>query len=165
MRLKMQLILFGLSGSGKNYVGEIFAKHFEFYFWDADTVLPAEMRECINRQETFTQSMRDNFTAIIIHHINELKKLHPKLVIAQAFYKEQNRIQIKTACPTAQLVYIQAQPALIATRLSKNHADGYLDYAEKIRLNFETPQLVHKVIINESDEAAVIKQIETLFTG
>ena len=37
------IILFGLAGSGKNYVGEILQKHFNYYFWDGDTLLTKEM--------------------------------------------------------------------------------------------------------------------------
>ncbi len=158
----MQLILFGLSGSGKNYVGEILAKEFGYHFWDGDSVLTGEMRDCIKNKQPFTQTMRDTFTAVIINHINRLTKEYVDVVIAQGFYKERNRCQIQHAVPAAQLVHIHANLELIQNRLRKHHETDYLDYAKKISLNFEAPQLPHHVINNETDEQSVIEQLDTL---
>jgi shikimate kinase len=44
------IILFGLSGSGKNYVGRILRDDFGFLFYDADTDLTPEMQDAIKRQ-------------------------------------------------------------------------------------------------------------------
>jgi gluconokinase len=47
----MLLILFGLPGSGKNFVGRILQEDFGFLFHDADDDLPDEMREAIQSQQ------------------------------------------------------------------------------------------------------------------
>jgi gluconokinase len=156
----MLIILYGLSGSGKNFVGEILAKQFGYHFWDADSILPVEMRECIKKKLSFTQAMRDNFTSLIIQHVTELQKQHANLVITQAFYKEKNRQQLLTAFPTAKLTQIEAEPAIIAARLGNNDRSIAVDYAEKIKVNFENTQLPHEVIINNSDKNAVITQLK-----
>lgn len=44
----MLLILFGLPGCGKNYVGEILQSSFGFYFYDGDDALTDDMRDCLN---------------------------------------------------------------------------------------------------------------------
>jgi gluconokinase len=155
----MLIILFGLSGSGKNYVGEILAEKFNYFFWDADTVLPQDMRDYIKQKKSFTQSMRDNFTTIIIQHIAELQSQHANLVIAQAFYKEINRQQVLNAFPDANLIHIKAESAIIAARLTKNAKSIPIDYAEQISRHFENTLLTHKIITNNSDQDAVVSQL------
>jgi gluconokinase len=158
----MLLILFGLSGSGKNFVGDILAKEFNYFFWDADTILSPEMRDCIKNKTSFTQAMRDNFTKAIIQNISQLQTQQANLVVAQAFYKESNRQQLLTAFPTAQLIQIKAEPSIIATRLQKNSNSINLDYAEKIKVNFEETALPHQIIINNSDSAAIVEQLKQI---
>ena len=41
------IILFGLPGTGKTYVGKVFEKYFDYYFYDGDNDLTPEMREAI----------------------------------------------------------------------------------------------------------------------
>ena len=158
----MLIILFGLSGSGKNYVGEILAEKFHYFFWDADSVLPAEMRESIKQKKSFTQIMRDNFTTIIIQHIAQLTSQHANLVIAQAFYKETNRQQVLTAFPGANLIQIKAEPDIITARLTKNDKSIPPDYAEQISRHFEETLLPQKIITNNSDHSAVVSQLTQL---
>jgi gluconate kinase len=157
----MIFILFGLSGSGKNFAGELLAKNFDFYFWDADTMLPPTMRAAIQKQEVFTQAMRDEFTQIIIENIRILNKEHPNLAVAQALYKEKNRKQIIQAFPAAKLIQIKAHPEIIATRLLRNSKS----YAEKIRSNFEESNLPHTVIDNNTDIHAVQSQLQNIINS
>jgi gluconokinase len=158
----MLLILFGLSGSGKNFVGEILAENFNYHFWDADSILPPAMLKAIKQKATFTQEMRDNFTTDIIHHVAHLQKQYNNLVVTQAFYKESNRQQILNAFPEATLIQIKADPAIIAARLQKNNKSIDIDYAEKIKVNFENTKLPHVAIVNNTDKTAVISQIKTI---
>jgi gluconokinase len=157
----MLSILFGLSGSGKNFVGEILARDFGYYFWDADTVLLPEMRECIKQKKPFTQTMRDDFTRSIINKVTELKNQHPKLAIAQALYKEKNRQEILAAFPDAQLVWIKSTPEKIVERLTKRNASIDIEYAQQISRYFEATKLPHLEIVNTSDEQAIINQLPT----
>ena len=152
----MILILFGLSGSGKNFAGEILAKNLDFFFWDADSVLTKEMLAAIQKHEVFTQAMRDEFTAIIIANIGELSEQHENLAVAQAFYKEKNREQLLAAIPAAHLIQINAQPEIIANRLQTTTKT----YAEKIRAGFEETGLPHMLISNNTDSNAVLTQLK-----
>jgi gluconate kinase len=158
----MLLILFGLSASGKNFVGEILAEQFNYHFWDADTILPPVMLDAIKQKATFTQQMRDDFTTNIIQHVTQIQKQHNNLVVTQAFYKESNRLQLLHAFPTAKLVQIKAEPSIIAARLEKNNKSIDIDYAEKIKVNFEDTKLPHTAIVNNTDKTAVISQIKTI---
>ena len=66
----MIIILFGLSGSGKNYVGELLAKHFGFTHIDADQWLTDEMKQSIENKQSFSLPMLEVFTKKMIENIS-----------------------------------------------------------------------------------------------
>ena len=158
----MLLILIGLSGSGKNFVGEILAREFDFYFWDADIDIPQNMREQIYKKEFLSQKMRDEFTENIIRKIAELKIKHPKLVISQALYKERNRHQIALAYPDAQFIHVVSNKKNINDRLQQRNNWVDQTYADKISMHFENPHKIDATITNNSDATAIILQLHGL---
>lgn len=156
----MLIILFGLAGSGKNFVGHIISNKFGYLFWDADEALTSKMKEAILEKKQFTQSMRDEYVQNIVIDIEKLLKVNSKLVIAQALYKEQNRLQILNHFPNAIFIQVCTNWSVIIKRLvnaSENLID--LDYAKLILQQYEEPQLPHKIVTNNDDEAAVISQL------
>lgn len=158
----MIIVLFGQSGAGKTFIGDIFAKESHYYFWDADQGLPPIMRETLQNKQLFTQAMRDQFTQVIIEKITELHQQYPNLVIAQALYKEKNREQIRKVFPEAKFIYVKSQEEIINARLQNRNNQIDVNYAEKIRINFEAPNLQHDVLINNSDATDIIKQLKML---
>lgn len=160
----MIIVLFGLSASGKNFVGETLAQHFNFHFWDADEALSPEMRARIEGKKPFTQEMRNQLADKIIETISSLKVKHKNLVIAQALYKEQNRLQILMAHSEAKLVWIRANSPNITSRLKLRDNDIDEEYADKIKPFFEEPKIVHGIIDNDTDQHAIIKQLNALIT-
>jgi gluconokinase len=160
----MLIILFGLSGSGKNFVAEILEQHFGFEFFDADRIMPIEMRDCVAQKKMFTQEMRDLFTNIIKDKITELENsgAAKKLVVTQALYKEKNRLELQKAFLYAQFIHVQADIEKIQARLQKSKSNVDPDYAMKISANFEFPQLAHIALINNTNKADVISEVEKL---
>ena len=159
----MLMIMFGLSGSGKNFTGELLSKEFGFYFFDADTVLPQDMQNYVAEKKSFTTEMRDRFTEIIIENISCLQKEHENLIVAQALYKEKNREQISKAYPGAKFIHVTADAKIITARLKQRN--NWIDesYAKKISQNFEEPMLSHNVLINEGSQETIIKQFKEIF--
>ena len=163
----MLVVLFGLAGSGKNFVGRILHEKFAFTFFDADEMLPDEMKACIREKKTFTQTMRNTFCAKIITKIADLQRanLAGKLVVTQGFYKEENREQIRAAYPEAVFIEIAALSEKITERLSTR--EDWVDegYAKKIQLNYEKPKLKHSVLHNNTDgNAEVIMRLTSLLS-
>jgi gluconate kinase len=159
----MIFFLFGPAGVGKNYVAETLATHFGYHFWDADEALPLDMQTYIACKQVFTQEMRDRFTQIIISNTETLAEKYPHLIVTQALYKERNRLQLAEAFPGAQFILIKTKLENIIRRLKKR--DNLVDqiYAEKIQSQFEEPLLPHNSIINNADQAEIIKQFQILF--
>jgi gluconokinase len=156
----MLLILFGLSGAGKNFVGEILANKFDYYYWDADTEMPPTIQEQILKRNLLTQDMRDEFTRIIIDKIAELEKQYPKIAISQALYQEKNRYQIVSKYSHAKLIHIKATQQNMLYRLQQRNNWVDQSYAEKISLFFESPQQLDAVITNDEGSAEIIWQFQ-----
>lgn len=159
----MLLILFGLAGVGKNFVGQLIAKHGSYYFYDGDDLLSKEMQEYIQLKKPFAQTMRDEFTNRMIDKIKALQKTHPNIVFAQALFKEKNRKQLLEAFPQAQLILVSSTPEMITSRLKKRNNWIDEEYAKKLQKEFDSPTLPHKEIKNNKGEIEIIQQLATLF--
>lgn len=158
----MLIILFGLAGTGKNFIGEILKTHFKYYYWDADEILPDKMRQFISNQKSFTQQMRDEYTENIISKISQLRSEHDNLVVSQAFYKEKNRSEVLAHFPDTLFIFVKADAAIISQRIQIRGNKIDESYAKKIADNFEMPVLSHFTITNNSNASHIIKQLEVL---
>lgn len=158
------IILFGLPGTGKTYVGKIFEKYFDYYFYEGDNDLTLEMKASIKTKTVFTDQMRDVFFKKLIGNIQELTKKHKKLVVAQTFIKEKYRVNLIKKIPQTKFVLIETKKEIREKRLIER-VDYPLDleYARKMEDNFEEPRINHLVIVNNVNGIVNIqKQINLL---
>lgn len=144
------VILFGLPGTGKTFVGKIFEKYFNYYFYDGDHDLTPEMKIAIKTKTVFTDQMRDVFFEILINKIKSLTEKHTKLVVAQTFIKERYRIDLLKKIPKAKFILIETKKNIREKRLVER-IDYPLDleYARKMEKNFDKPAIDHLVITND----------------
>ena len=158
------IILFGLPGTGKTYVGKIFEKYFDYYFFDGDRDLTKEMKEAIKVQRVFTNRMRDVFFKKLIGNIQELTKKHKKLVIAQTFIKEKYRTDLLKKIPKTKFVLVKTKKSIREKRLQERvNYPLDLEYARIMETNFEEPIIDHSTIINDEDgEEDIKKQVDKL---
>ncbi|KKP60789.1 MAG: hypothetical protein UR56_C0019G0014 [Candidatus Roizmanbacteria bacterium GW2011_GWC2_34_23] len=156
------IILFGLPGTGKTYVGKIFEKYFDYYFYEGDNDLTPEMKAAIKTKTVFTDQMRDVFFERLIGNIQELTKKHKKLVVAQTFIKEKYRLQLIKVIPETKFVLVETKKEIREKRLQKRaNYPLDLEYARIMELNFESPNINHLTIINDEDgEENIKKQIK-----
>jgi gluconate kinase len=155
----MLVILFGLAGSGKNYIGEIFKKHLNAFFWDADEVLTEEMLDCIKEGRSFTEEMRETYCNLVIEHIDEICLEHEHVVVSQAFYKEKNRQQVLSEHPECFFLQVNVGLPLLQQRLYERNNAVDKNYAAKISSNFEIPEHEFGSIDNNGDEDDIIHQL------
>ena len=95
------------------------------------------MEEYIRNKQSFTQAMRDQHAQIVINKISELQKVHPKLVMAHALYREINRQQLQARFSHAKFIHVKAETSIIAQRLKQRDDSVDEHYALKIRANFD----------------------------
>jgi len=155
----MLFTIFGLPGSGKTFVGEIFKKYFDFYFYDGDADLPEDMKIALAHEQDITSDMRNRFFNRLINTTKGLYQRQKKLVIAQTFIQEKYRAQFLTEIPKAKFVLVTTDNQIREHRLRKRN-DYSLEYLRSMVRHFESPKIACKVIDNnQSGEESVKKQI------
>ena len=161
------IILFGLPGAGKTFIGKIFEKYFNYYFYDGDNDLTEEMKKAIKIKKVFTDRMRDVFFEKLIKKIQNLKSKHKKLAVAQTFIKEKYRVDLVNKIPETKFILIETKKNIREKRLVQR-VDYPLDleYARKMETNFDIPMINHLIIINDVDGVESIKkQIKMIIKG
>lgn len=158
------IILFGLPGTGKTYVGKVFEKYFNYYFYEGDNDLTPEMKEAIKVQRVFTDQMRDVFFERLISKIQDLGSKIQNLVVAQTFIKEKYRVDLLKKIPTAKFILIETKKEIREKRLMKRvDYPLNLEYARKMEANFDKPMINHLIIIDDEDgDKNIQKQIEDM---
>lgn len=162
----MIVILFGLSGVGKTYIGDIIAKHFNYHHEDADKWLTDEMKLCIETKKSFTTGMLAEFTQIMIKNIEDLSKIYPKLVISQGLYRRKNRDEIKEHFFCDQLMFIEVRASYktIAKRIAKRANLVSPGYALVIEKFFEPMEDAHIIDNDQAGEESIITKLQKILS-
>ena len=158
------LVIFGLPGTGKTYVGKVFEKYFDYYFYDGDNDLTDEMKAAIKTQKVFTDEMRDAFFKVLISKIQDLGSRIQNLVVAQTFIKEKYRMALIDKIPDTKFVLVETDSLIREKRLSQRKETPLkMEYARKMVTNFEKPKSDYLKIINNIDgDEGIKKQINSL---
>lgn len=159
------VVLFGLPGSGKTFIGNILKKYFNFYHYDGDIDLPDNMKKAIRTKTVITNSMRNIFFQKIIQSTKRLKKKYESIVVTQTFIKEKYRQLFLREFPQARFILTQTNPVLREARLRKRKDYPLdLEYVRKMCRNFDIPQIGHSVINNDCDgDKSIQKQLQLIF--
>lgn len=158
----MLIFLFGPTGVGKSYIGNVLTRVFGYYFWDADTALTEAMYDLIKKKKMFTQKMRDDFTQLIILKIQSLSSKYSNIVVSQALYKERNRKQIKDIYNQVKFIYIISDGSIVADRIVSRNNLVDSEYAKIMQSKFDPPDIEHMIIINNGDEDELITQLKSI---
>jgi len=153
------IILFGLPGTGKTFVGKIFEKYFDYYFYDGDNDLTPEMKAAIKTKTVFTDTMRDVFFARLIKQIQNLAAKYKKLVVAQTFIKERYRLNLIKKIPETKFILVETKTSIREKRLARRTDYPLeMEYARKMKSNFEKSAINHLTIVNDIDGVEDIKK-------
>ena len=134
----MIIILFGLSGSGKSYIGNLIAENFGFLHLDGDQFLTSEMLTAIEKMQVFTQAQVDYYTDLLINKVQEYHQVSSKIVISQGLYRAKNRLEISNRLSNIdEVVFVQVNSVLREERIKNRDNLISKDYAKRIELNFE----------------------------
>ncbi len=157
------LFLFGLSGAGKSFVGDLIGEQTGWFVYHADDDITNEMRLALKEKRPFTQEMRDRYFPIIVEKILSLQQHHEHLVITQGVYKQQHRDFLLNKIPNMEMICIDAPDQLISRRLTKRSEGIKSASAAALRLDFEPPAKDTKIIHNDASSERIINQLNQYF--
>ncbi|MBV1914215.1 MAG: hypothetical protein KUG72_02450 [Pseudomonadales bacterium] len=158
------IFLFGLSGAGKSYVGNLIGELDDWYVYHADDDLTDEMLLALKEQRPFTESMRDDFFPVVAQRLLALSRKHKRIVVTQGVYKQRHRDYMMTAIPEMEMLCVDASNPFIEQRLG-NRAKGISNAsAEALRRDFELPDRETKVITNQSGPSEVVQQLNDYYS-
>jgi carbohydrate kinase (thermoresistant glucokinase family) len=101
--------LVGPMGCGKNYVGERLAKEKGCEFIDGDAFVPEAMIEKVSKFKPLGQQDIDNYvTNHLIPGVENRRQQGKELVVAQALYRAEHRLQIAQRVRNCKFIYIDA---------------------------------------------------------
>ncbi len=157
------LFFFGLAGCGKSYVARLVAALAGWTVYDADDDLTDELKLALAERRRFTEAMRDRFFAIVADRILDLQSRHEKLVVSQAVYKRRHRNFLMATVPNFELICVEASESVTNQRLSRRRDGIGNQSAAALRRDFELPGGEFKLVINDSDDVAIIRQLNRHF--
>jgi gluconate kinase len=146
------IVLFGLPGAGKSFIGDLLQDEFHFYHYDGDQSLPKIMKQAIFKKLPITNTMRTIFFKRLTQKTKKLLLTHQKIIVSQTFIKDKYRKYFLAQIPEAQFILIKAKKSIREKRLLKR-LEYPLDikYAQKMITIFEKPKIVSKQITNNID--------------
>lgn len=157
------LFLFGLSGAGKSFVGDVIGAHHEWFVYHADDDLTDEMRQVIAEKQPFTEGMRDQFFSRIVDKIHYYRAIYPRLVITQGAYKKKHRDYIRQYVDNIDLIYVTTSDKLIHQRLEYRTNGISNASAEAIKHIFEIPDDSVKKLHNIDGKDEIIQQLNAFY--
>ena len=160
---KLVLFLFGESGVGKNYVGDVIANYNNWHVYHADQDITDEMKLALKEQRPFSDEMRDNYFALLVNKINELTKLHPQLVVTQGAYKRKHREFLQTHIANLSLVQVICSEHLLAQRIAQRTSGINVKSAQALKNDFQAAQAGELVLTNNDGADSIIEQFTKLF--
>lgn len=149
-------IFFGKTGSGKSFLANYLQDHYNFFHFDGDQILTADMKEYISKNKTFTQTMVDEYTTVLKEKIKSfLSDYQRPIIISQAMYRNKNRLEILTEFPYIQFVLINAQELTCYQRIKSRNNWVTPEYAQKISVLFDPPCGFNFIEINNDDSVDI----------
>jgi gluconokinase len=152
------IVLFGLPGAGKSFIGDLLQNQFGFYHYDGDLSLPKIMKQAIFKKLPITDTMRNIFFKNLTQKAKQLTKIHQKIVISQTFIKEKYRKYFLTQIPETQFIFIKTNKSIREKRLLERQEYPLdIKYAQKMTLIFEKPKIKYNQIVNNINGKKALK--------
>lgn len=156
------LFLFGKSGSGKTFVGDMLEEALGWHVYHADDDLTAEMKAALRENQPFTDAMRDRYFAVVAENILALKNTYRRLVVTQGAYKKRHRDYLLSKIPDLELIHISSTDSLVLERLSHRQDGIGSASAAALSKDFEAPGKGIKVIANNGSTLELARQLSAI---
>ena len=159
----MIIILFGLPGVGKNYIGDFLSRKYNFYFYDADKAMTPKVKELVKQNKIVCNRDREECFNIVVEKIHTLAQKHQNIVIGQALLKNKHRLFFAKKFPKAIFILVKAKLEIRRVRVVSRKHHVSEEYAKKVEHLFEKSTIKNYVIENsKTGDNSIIKQLEDI---
>jgi len=152
--------LFGLSGAGKSYVGDVISQYTGWPVYHADIDLTAEMRLALTEARPFTDTMRDAYFSQVLEHIKNRQHADLPLIVTQGAYKRRHRDFLKVHLAGLSYIWVDAPLELIISRLEHRGQGIRVASAAALFKDFEPPLDGCFRLINDGDKSRILAQAQ-----
>ncbi len=168
------VMLFGIPGSGKNFVGEIWERKLGFHMYDADVDYTPAMRETLRefafgrRDVGLSDEQEDEYHTIMMDRMADLSSQHRRVLVVQWLHSEKHRQLIQERFPEAYFVQVETNTDIRLKRvrgrkevpIEGTDPEFYVNEASR----FEKIGVQHFTVTNNKDldEENIIKQGESI---
>ena len=162
--------LFGKTGTGKSYVGEILANRTGLSHIDGDKFITPRMRLALANETPITREMIDEFVWVLVDKIKD--KLQGgsdvSFIVSQAMYMNAHRqILLTEFGDQIKLVLIDSDEAIRKKRIEARFESGLskvtVACAEEMDPKFEQPLHPHHTLKNNDQDDTIYLAFQALF--
>lgn len=159
----MLLVIFGLAGVGKNYVGEVLAQDFGFAVYDADQDLTPEIIEIIKKGELPGDGARGYYFKLVADKTEKLLPEHKNLAVTQMFRCEKDRVDFLRRFPAARFVLVEADQDKVLNRLGRRQ-DHLISarFGRRLMSDFEKIGIPFSALDNNGDRPDLQAELKKL---
>lgn len=163
----MLLIIFGLPGAGKSYLGNILQKTFGFFHYDGDDALPINMKKMLIKGERITNRQRSIFFNKLIQQVKKIATQYKYITVSQTFIKEQYRLRFAKHFPNATFLLVHTDTLVREKRLARRKTFPLeKEYQHTMSLMFEPPGIPYIIINNNaSGKKILVAQMKTILSS
>lgn len=160
----MFLIIFGLPGVGKSYLGNVLQKTFGFFHYDGDDALPINMKRLLLKGKPITDRQRSIFFNRLTQQVKKIGVQHANVAVSQTFIKEQYRLRFAKYFPHGTFLLVDTNTRIREKRLSQRKTFPLKkEYWDAMALMFEPPGIPYLTIKNNaSGDKMLITQLQSL---
>ena len=152
------IVLFGLPGAGKSYVGRLLRDEFGYYLHEADDDIPADYKRDVAAGQVVSDARRDAYHRLLVECVAALRAAHPRLAVAVPLLRDKHRHWLAERFPDAVFILVTCAAGPWEARLAgRTHTVG-LDYARKVVSLYEPPTLPHATLDDSAEGAAPLRE-------
>lgn len=123
-KLAHQVLIYGVSGSGKSTVGKALADALQCDFVDADDFHTSESIEMMARGQPLTEAQRAPWLARLCQHLTHYSQNNHSIVVAVSGLKRAHRMLLQDACENASTFLLNLPACVLRERL-ENRASHF----------------------------------------
>ncbi|ARU57803.1 hypothetical protein OLMES_3782 [Oleiphilus messinensis] len=156
------IFFYGLSASGKSYIGDLLSRWKSWPVYHADEDITPAMALALQEHRPFTNAMRDEFVEILAGKLHAYQPDEAIVIVTQALYKQRHRRYLRERVSGLELIAVEAPDSLLAARLAARNDGISAESAAALRQDFEAPEPGDYVLQNDGDDQRIFEQLSSI---